>query len=96
MIEKTAKLLGQAKIIYGFITICLIGMYNAITWAGDQRYVTLANYEVSNVRMQIRNLNNKIGELKIKLQYAENQRAKDMLKSLIINAETQIKNLKGE
>lgn len=96
MIEKAAKLFGDVKTIYGFLFLVCVGGYNVVTWAGDQRYLTVASYEQNQAKSDIRRLNNKIAELRIRLQYATKQRDKDMIRSLIINTETQIKNLKGE
>lgn len=94
--DKVVKLFSDFRIIYTVFFAMMISGYNVLTWAGDQRYVTISNYQATQIKRDIRRLNNKIAELKIRLQYANNQRDKDMIRSLIINTEAQIKNLKGE
>lgn len=96
MIEKTAQFLSNIKTIYATIFILSIAVYNVATWAGDQRYVQITRYEKSQLKREIRLINGKIAEYKIRLQYATEPRQKDMLKQLIIEAEKDKENLKGE
>jgi len=94
--EKLAKFFSNAKTIWGSILVFWIAGYNVITWAGDARYVTIVSYEVSQIKAEIRRLNSKIAAYQTQLLYEQSAQKKAMLRALIINVETEIKNLKGE
>lgn len=96
MIEKTSKILGQAKIIYSFILMMAVGMYKANTWANDQRYMQITSYETNQAKRDIRILNSKMADYETQLLHEKDVNKVAMIKALIINVKKDIKDIKGE
>lgn len=94
--DKVAGFFKNVNTIYATFMIIAVAMYNGIIWAADQRYITITSYQANEIKNEVSRLNLKIAELKIRKRYANSDRERDMLESLIINIEAQIKNLKGE
>ena len=74
----------------------IISLFMAAAWGGDLRWITKAGYSEDQKIIEIRRINNDISELRTRLLYTQNPQQKAMLEALIINKNTQIKNIKGE
>jgi len=94
--EKLAKFFNNSKTIWSSIIFFWVIGINAITWAGDQRYMTVASYADSQTKSEIRRLNGEVAKYETQLLYESNSQKKAMLRALIINVKKEIKNLKGE
>ncbi len=88
--EKIAKFFGNAKSIWGGI----IFFYAAAIFAGNLQWVQKTDYKIDQKTLIIQQINREISELEIKLLYMQDAQQKAMIKAIIINKKTQIKNLR--
>lgn len=91
-IEKVAKFFNNAKSIWAGILM----LFMAAAWGGNQQWVQKTDYKEDQKIIAVQQINREIAELEIKLLYTQDAQQTAMLKAIIINKKTQIKNIKEQ
>ena len=90
--EKVVKFFNTGKAIWGG----MIMFAAAIAYAGDSRWVQKTEYNNNQKTIIIQQINREISEAEIKLLYITNSQEIAMLKAIVINKQTQIKNIREQ
>lgn len=91
-IEKTAKFFSNAKAIWAGILI----FFSAAVFAGNLQWVQKTEYKRDQQTLIIQQINREISELEVTLLYTQDAQKTAMIKAIIINKKTQIKNIKEQ
>ena len=89
-LERIAKLFASAKSIWAGIFLFFTG----VVFAGNLQWVQISEYRSDQKIIVIQQINREISDLKVQLLYTSDQQKKAMIQAIIINKETQIKNIK--
>ena len=89
--QKVASFFGDFKTIWIGFALIIAGA----AWAGDQRWLTLAEADTITLKIEINTLQQRIEELNIQKSFEDDQKKKDMLQALIDNKESRIQTLKA-
>jgi len=88
--EKLAKFFSNVKSIWAGILL----FFTTAIFAGNLQWVQKTEYKQDQEIMVVRQINREISELEIKLLYVHDKQQTAMIKAIIINKKTQIKNIR--
>lgn len=89
-VEKIAKFFANVKSIWAGILIFFTGA----VFAGNLQWVQKTDYKEDQKVFIIQQINREIADLEIKLLYTQERQRKAMMQAIIINKQTQIKNIR--
>jgi len=90
--EKVTKFFSNAKSIWAGMLI----FATALAYAGDSRWVQKTEYNDDQKTIIIQQINREISEIEIKLLYITSAQEKAMLKAIVINKQTHVKNIREQ
>lgn len=90
--KRLTNFLKDARSIWAGILI----LTTAAAWGGDLRWMQKSEYRLDQKISIVKQINREIAVLKIKLLYTPDKQQQAMMKAIIINSQTEIKNIKEE